>query len=129
MSHDPAAPSLVYGRIAATIAVTDMLRAIRFYTEILGLEKTFENGNPVGFVILKRDEAELHLTLARDHVASDRNVAHLMVSDAQQLYERLVAHAVRIIKGLRDAPYGLRGFVFADPDGNRIDVGEVLQTR
>ena len=29
-----------------------------------------------------------------------------------------------IVKGLRDAPYGLR--VFADPDGNRIDVGERL---
>jgi catechol 2,3-dioxygenase-like lactoylglutathione lyase family enzyme len=126
MSPDSAAPSLVYGRIAATIPVTEMSRAVRFYTEILGLEKTFENGNPVGFVILKRDAAELHLTLARDHVASDRNVAHLMVSDAQKLHDRLVAHAARIIKGLRDAPYGLRGFVFADPDGNRIDVGEAL---
>jgi hypothetical protein len=31
-----------------------------------------------------------------------------------------------IVKGLRDAPYGLRDFVFADPDGNRIDVGERL---
>ncbi|MGD0607317.1 MAG: hypothetical protein ABSA53_27510 [Streptosporangiaceae bacterium] len=27
---------------------------------------------------------------------------------------------------LRDADYGLRGFVFADPDGNRIDVGQRL---
>ena len=31
-----------------------------------------------------------------------------------------------IVKGLRDAGYGLRGFVMADPDGNRIDVGQRL---
>jgi catechol 2,3-dioxygenase-like lactoylglutathione lyase family enzyme len=31
---------------------------------------------------------------------------------------------VRIIKSLRDKDYGQRAFVFADPDGNRIDVGE-----
>ena len=35
-------------------------------------------------------------------------------------------NGVRIIKGLRDADHGLRGFVFADPDGNRIDVGQQL---
>jgi catechol 2,3-dioxygenase-like lactoylglutathione lyase family enzyme len=123
-NRSASAEQLVYGRIAATIPVADMERSIRFYAGVLGLKKTFENGDPVGFVILKRDDAELHLTLAKAHVASDRNLAHLLVSDAKGLHDHLVGHAVRIIKGLRDAPYGLRGFVFADPDGNRIDVGE-----
>ena len=31
-----------------------------------------------------------------------------------------------IVNGLRNAPYGLRDIVFADPDGNRIDGGERL---
>ena len=119
-------PPLVFGRFAPTVAVTDMQRSLDFYTQIVGLQKTFENGDPVGFVILERDAAELHLTLAKKHVASDRNVAHLLVSDAKRLHDHLVARAVRIVKGLRDAPYGLRGFVFADPDDNRIDVGEQL---
>ncbi|HEU0030306.1 MAG TPA: glyoxalase superfamily protein [Kofleriaceae bacterium] len=114
------------GRIAPTIAVTDIARALAFYVDVLGLSKTFENGNPVGFVILARDAAELHLTLAKQHVATDRNVAHLLVDDATALYDHLVAHGVRIVKGLRDADYGLRNFVFADPDGNRIDVGQRL---
>jgi catechol 2,3-dioxygenase-like lactoylglutathione lyase family enzyme len=30
------------------------------------------------------------------------------------------------VKGVRDHEFGLRAFVFADPDGNRIDVGERL---
>jgi catechol 2,3-dioxygenase-like lactoylglutathione lyase family enzyme len=52
-----------------------------------------------------------------------------MVADAAGLHHHLVSNDVRIIKGLRDADYGLRGFVFADPDGNRIDVGQRLPPR
>jgi catechol 2,3-dioxygenase-like lactoylglutathione lyase family enzyme len=113
-----------FGRIAAMIPVTDIARSLAFYVDILGMTKTFENGNPVGFVILKRDAGELHLTLSKHHQATDRNVAHLLIDDATKLYDHLVAAGVRIVKGLRDADYGLRQFVFADPDGNRIDVGQ-----
>ena len=90
------------------------------------MQKVFENGTPVGFVILVKDDAEIHLTLAKNHTASDRNLVHLMVSDATELYNHLEKHKVRIIKGLRDADYGLKQFVFADPDGNRIDVGQEI---
>ena len=117
---------VVFGRMAPTVAVTDVERALGFYVEVLGMEKTFENGRPVGFVILKKDGAELHLTLAKGHQATERNVAHLLVEDATRLYDRLVAKGARIVKGVRDADYGVRGFVFADPDGNRIDVGQQI---
>ncbi|GGP17863.1 glyoxalase superfamily protein [Silvimonas iriomotensis] len=113
-----------FGRIAPTLPVADMDRAIAFYTQVLGFTKAFENGNPVGFVILKKDNAELHLTLDKQHKAVPRNVAHLLVHDAAALYQHLQQHNVRVIKALRDADFGMRCFVFADPDGNRIDVGE-----
>jgi catechol 2,3-dioxygenase-like lactoylglutathione lyase family enzyme len=119
-------PNIDFGRAAPGIPVTDMSRAIHFYSEILGMNKTFENGSPVGFAIMERGNAELHLTLAKKHVASDRNLVHLMVSDAAALHDHLAMLGVRIIKGLKVAEYGLRGFVFTDPDGNRIDVGQQL---
>jgi len=103
-----------------------MARALAFYVGILGMEVTFENGDPVGFVILERDAAELHLTVVKDHRGGAHNVAHLMVADATGLHGHLVAHGTRIVKGLRDADHGLRGFVFADPDGNRVDVGQQM---
>ncbi|MGZ3443490.1 MAG: VOC family protein, partial [Polyangia bacterium] len=44
-----------------------------------------------------------------------------------ELYRRCeAAEGARIIKRLRDAPWGLRTFVVADPDGNRIDIGQRL---
>jgi len=120
-------PDIRFGRMAPTLSVSDIDQSVGFYTRILGFTKVFENGSPVGFVILKRDGAELHLSLRKGHAASSQNVAHLMVQDAAVVYEHLESRGVRIVKTLRDATFGMRCFVFADLDGNRIDVGEVLE--
>lgn len=61
--HDIASHGVRFGRIAATLPVRDMSKSHSFYTQVLGFQKIFENGNPVGFMILKRDQGELHLTL------------------------------------------------------------------
>ena len=113
-----------FGRIAAMLPVRDMAIAHDFYTKILGFTKTFENGTPVGFMILKRGDAELHLTLQPKHKAAPFNVAHLLVDNIDTLHALCQRHGLRILKSLQDKDYGLRAFVFADPDGNRIDVGQ-----
>ncbi|UES39840.1 VOC family protein [Roseibium aggregatum] len=114
------------GRIAATLGVSDIERSRTLYREIFGLEKVFENGSPVGFMILKKDEAELHLTLQKGYQAPPFNQAHIMVSDADAACRACEHHGLRIVKRLRNKDYGLRAFVFADPDGNRIDVAEEI---
>ena len=118
-----------FGRIAAMLPVKDMGKAHDFYVNVFGFRKTFENGNPVGFMILARDQAELHLTLQPDHKAAAFNVAHMMVGDADALHAICQGQGLRIIKSLQDKDYGLRAFVFEDPDGNRIDVGQVLPVK
>ncbi len=115
-----------FGRTAPGIVVTDLAAALDFYCDVLGMTKTFENGDPVGFVIVERDAAELHLSLDPSHRPSTINVAHLIVDDATALHDHLVAAGVRIVKGVRDHDFGLRAFVLADPFGNRIDVGEPI---
>lgn len=118
------ASDITFGRAAPGVFVRDIQKARAFYCDVLGFEKTFENGDPVGFMILEKDKAELHLSLVRDHKPSTTNVAHLMVDDVDALHAICVAAGVRIIKALADKDFGLRAFVFADPDGNRIDVGQ-----
>jgi catechol 2,3-dioxygenase-like lactoylglutathione lyase family enzyme len=115
-----------FGRIAAMLPVKDIQKAHDFYVGVLGFRKTFENGDPVGFMILKQGQAELHLTLQPDYKAASFNIAHMMVDDADALHEICQRHGLRIIKRLQDKDYGLRAFVFADPDGNRIDVGQPI---
>jgi catechol 2,3-dioxygenase-like lactoylglutathione lyase family enzyme len=115
-----------FGRIAAMLPVKNIEKAHDFYVGLLGFEKTFENGSPVGFMILKQGNAELHLTLQTTHKPAPFNVAHMLVSDLDALHTLCKKHGLRIIKSLQDKDYGLRAFVFEDPDGNRIDVGQVI---
>jgi catechol 2,3-dioxygenase-like lactoylglutathione lyase family enzyme len=115
---------VTFGRVAPGLTVRDIQAAYAFYSQILGFEKVFENGQPVGFMVLKKDAAEIHLSQKRDHVASTVNSCHMFVDDAAALYELCQAAGVRIIKSLQIKDYGQKAFVFADPDGNRIDVGE-----
>lgn len=68
-----------FGRIAAVLPVKDIQLAKAFYVNGLNFDVVFENGDPVGFVILKREEAELHLTLQPQHKAAAFPIAHLLV--------------------------------------------------
>jgi len=124
--NDIADHGIRFGRIAATLPVKDMEKACAFYTKVLRFTKTFENGNPVSFMILKRDAAEVHLTLQPKHKAAAFNVAHLMVHEVDALYTICQRHGVRIIKRIENKNYGERAFVFVDPDGNRIDVSQPI---
>ena len=123
---DGADHGIRFGRIAPMLPVKDIARACDFYTKVLGFTKVFENGDPVGFMIMKRDQAELHLTLQPNHKAAPFNVAHMMVDDVDALHAICQRQGLRIIKSLQDKDYGLRAFVFEDPDGNRIDVGQPI---
>lgn len=123
-AQSPSPHAVRFGRLAPTVCVVDMNRAVDFYTRVLGFKKVFENGSPVGFVILEKDAAELHLSLDPSHKATAQNVAHLMVDDASALHAHCVAHQVEIVRAIRDADFGLRCFVLADPDGNHMDVGQ-----
>ena len=121
---DSSATNIKYGRVAPGVCVRDIQAAYAFYSGVLGFRKVFENGHPVGFMVLKKDDAELHLSQKRDHQPSTVNVAHMFVDDVSSLYALCEASGVRIVKALASKDYGQRAFVFADPDGNRIDVGE-----
>ncbi|WP_297506278.1 VOC family protein [uncultured Caulobacter sp.] len=120
----PSISTLRFGRLAASAFTRDIQASFAFYSDVLGFEKTFENGDPVGFMILEKDDAELHLSFVADHQPSNANIAHLLVSDVDALHDRVVAAGAPIIKALADKDYGQRAFVFADPDGNRIDVAQ-----
>ncbi|ESQ82070.1 hypothetical protein AEAC466_19320 [Asticcacaulis sp. AC466] len=119
--------NITFGRLAASAFTRDIQKAYAFYREVLGFTKTFENGDPVGFMILEKDDAELHLSLVKTHTPSTSNVASLLVDNVDALHEVLVAAGTRIIKSLANKDYGLRAFVFADLDGNRIDVGQPMK--
>jgi catechol 2,3-dioxygenase-like lactoylglutathione lyase family enzyme len=83
---NPSVADIKYGRVAPGICVRDIQAAHAFYSGVLGFRKVFENGTPVGFMVLKKDGAEIHLSQKRDHQPSTVNVAHMFVDDVAALY-------------------------------------------
>ena len=45
--------NITFGRLAASAFTRDIQAAHAFYRDALGFRKVFENGEPVGFMILK----------------------------------------------------------------------------
>lgn len=115
---------IAYGRIAPTIRVRDLRAARAFYVGILGFETVFENGVPVRFAVLVKDKAEIHLAEDVEHTASSINVAHMFVDDVDAFHRLCRTAGIAIVRPLTDKDYGQRALVIADPDGNRIDIGE-----
>ena len=50
----------------------------------------------------------------------------MMVDDVEAFHALCLRQGLRIVKRLQDKEYGLRAFVFEDPDGNRIDVAQPI---
>ena len=110
-------------KVAPEFFVRDVAAAVQFYVDKLG------------FVVLRQEPdfavvalGDAHVLLAHESIAPDRaelagttrgaglNV-RIMVDDVDEIYERAKANGVRIVHDIRDRPYGLRDFIFADPDG------------
>lgn len=111
-----------FGRVAPSIPVTDMSRALRFYCDLLGFTVSFTNGNPVSFAVIRQGSAELHLGVQPTKAGSCH--AHLMVDDLDSLYQRLQRASVAIQQAPKVQEWGLRDIIIADPDGNTFEIAE-----
>ena len=113
-----------FGRVAPSIPVADMQRALQFYRDVLGFSMTFTNGNPISFAIIKQGDAQLHLGVAPGKAGSFH--AHIMVDHLEAVYQRLVQASATIRQAPKIQSWGLRDIVIADPDGNTFELAEPI---
>ena len=72
-----------YGRVAPSFYVSDLQRAMTFWTDQLGFEVKFTNGDPASFAVVKRDAAEVHLAVNSERAGKCH--CHIMVEGLEQL--------------------------------------------
>lgn len=78
------------------------------------------------FVMTRRDEIELFLSLNPDHDPKrTASCVYVRVDDANALHARWRTMAVPI-RDLRDTDYRMREFALIDPDGNMMLFGSPL---
>jgi hypothetical protein len=117
--------TVVFERIAPVIAVHDLNAALARY-ERLGFASELDGQAQYGFV--QRGSVQLHLTPADpDDPDSTGGVVYIYVSDADALHGEWTSAGVdgRFL-GPHDTPYGLREFVYTDPDGTVHRVGSPI---
>lgn len=113
---------LTFGRVTPTIYVHDISRSLEFYRDILGFSVVFTNGSPVSFAVLEQDAACIHLCVRPQGAGSCH--AHIMLSDLDLLYGKLMGAGVNVRQPPKVQSWGLRDIVVADQDGNTFEFAE-----
>lgn len=107
------------------VFVTDWERAVRFYTQTLGIPASFRS-DEMGWAQLATGEGELALELARPDDAEARDLVgrflgvSLQVPDLDATYARLVERGVEFLEPPARQAWGGVLAHLRDPDGNVV---------
>ena len=122
---------MIEGIAHVAVVTTDLERAAKFYTEVVGFRETARlettHSGTIIFVSLNGTEVELFGGgRPRDSKEERNEVGYkhicLLVDDVDVEYARLKALGVEFHMEPRDDETGLRLAFFRDPDGNPIEL-------
>lgn len=110
------------------VFVTDMARAVAWYTGKLGFRVAFLHGEPAFYGQVERDGARLNLrhadlpAMGAEFRArtEDALAAAIAVEGAAALFLEFEAAGAVFHQRLREESWGARTFIVADPDGNLL---------
>jgi catechol 2,3-dioxygenase-like lactoylglutathione lyase family enzyme len=111
----------MFSRVAPSIFVADLDRAVGFYRDVLGFTLECVDEPPVRAVVTC-GSAVLHLDRRPEKAGS--SVTHMMVADLDEVCGRLARGNVGLLQPPTVQPWGLRDIAVADPDGNVLELAE-----
>jgi catechol 2,3-dioxygenase-like lactoylglutathione lyase family enzyme len=115
----------------ATIAVTDIDRAKKFYEEILGFQTiedrsdgvTYQAGGGTWFLVYPSQFAGTNKATCMTFEVSDLDAAVKELRDRGVVFEEYDFPGLKTLDGIAEIQ-GERGAWFKDPDGNILAVGQ-----
>jgi catechol 2,3-dioxygenase-like lactoylglutathione lyase family enzyme len=110
-----------------TLTVSDLEQAVGFYGRVLGLPVKYRFSTYSGF-----DCGGVEIGLIPGMVAENQTgvpVVDFLVQDVDQVYAILVGKGVPFFEQPHDTAWGGRIALFADPDGNRLQLVQIDWSR
>lgn len=105
--------------VAPIMPTTDIARTLEYY-RALGFSVEIHGD----FVMTRRDDIELFLSLKPDHDPKrTASCVYVRVDDANALHAHWLANNISTLHPLRDTDYKMREFAAIDPDGNMMLFG------
>ncbi len=99
-----------------------------FYVQQLGFQE-IGFANFESYMILKKDDAELHFFIFLDLVPEENyGQVYIRVNHIEELYQKLIDRGVNIHPNgsLTEKPWGQKEFAILDPDSNLITFGQAI---
>ena len=122
----PALPFIECEQIHAGLAVSDLHKALDFYTNKLGFLKAFTWGEPPTFAGVNLGKVQMFLAKGTPTPSTETGAVYFLVGDVDQLYEFHRANGVEIAKAIDDRPYGVRDYTVRDLYGYYLVFGHHL---
>jgi catechol 2,3-dioxygenase-like lactoylglutathione lyase family enzyme len=118
------------------LMVKDVSKMADFYVQHLGMETTFESDWYISLK-LKTDESVFQLAVLQyDHptvpvgfrTPSQGLILNFEVQSADEFYKRLIEEKnLPLHLDIRDEEFGQRHFISADPEGNLLDIIQIIE--
>lgn len=106
-------------RCIPTLASLDIEETRRFYVEQLG----FRAERIGDYLIVKRDEMEIHFWLAKDRIFPENTSCYIRGGQVPALYEEYKARGVPELSGFEVRSWNMKEFYIHDPHGNLLRFG------
>lgn len=111
------------------LAVRELARSTRFFTEVLGFAPDMTS--PPGWSFLARDGIRVMLGECPDEMLAEQTgnhswFIHIAMEGLDAYHQDVVARGAQVLSPPADRPWGLREFVLRTPDGHRMVFGEVI---
>jgi len=113
------------------IAVSDLKKGKKFFTDILGL-KVHEESPEYQWVELQTDKGDSMLGLAGPHphspIAPGQNaIVTFTVENVQKSAEEIAKKGVKLLGGIVEVPGEVKMQLFEDFDGNKFQLVELIK--
>ena len=99
----------------------DVKNSLKYYTEILGFDDSWEWGNPTDFGGIVKDDVEIFFCL--DGQGSPGTWLAIIVDDVDAYYNIIKDKGARILSKPESKEWNMREMLVQDPDGHIIRFG------
>ncbi|MEZ5209883.1 VOC family protein [Gordonia sp. (in: high G+C Gram-positive bacteria)] len=111
---------MIVERIVPNLTVTDLPRAVREHSSVLGLQTVMDHG----WIVTLAQPDGRHLSLITEDASAPVNPdVSVFVDDVTAAYDEAVSAGLEIVHPLTAENWGVTRFFYRDSSGNVINVG------
>jgi catechol 2,3-dioxygenase-like lactoylglutathione lyase family enzyme len=114
-------PAVDPARCIPVLASLDIRESKAFYVEKLGFDAQIYEAHD--YLILRRDEMEIHFWLAADRIHPEHTSCYIRSGQIEALYAEFKARGVEKLSDFAVRPWNMKEFYIHDPHGNLLRFG------